>query len=96
MAALFRGIERDINQRNQEGTLTQEEYRSLIERGESYELSHRILLGVGIASVVGGTAWLLVGKERKTSELQRMRPLPQPRRFEVHAAPNGVTGVIRF
>ncbi|MEC9399056.1 MAG: PEGA domain-containing protein [Myxococcota bacterium] len=96
MALLFRGIERDIDQRNQDGSLDQEEYDSLIQRGESYELSHKILLGVGAAGMVGGTVWLLVGNERQSSELQRSDRAPRARSLELRAAPGGVSGVIRF
>ena len=96
MALLFKGIERDIDQRNQDGSLSPEEYDALIQRGESYELSHRILLGVGVAGMVGGTVWLLVGKERQSGELRRPDRAPRAHSVELRAAPNGVSGVIRF
>lgn len=89
MALLFKGIERDIDTRNADGTLTRTDYDALVGRGRSYELSHRILLGAGLVSVVGGTAWLLIKSEQKSALL----PVQS---MEVHASPAGLSGVLRF
>jgi len=46
--------------------------------------------------MVGGTVWLLVGKERQSGELRRPDRAPRAHSVELRAAPNGVSGVIRF
>jgi len=51
--------------------LTAARYSELSDRGNSYETTHRVLLGVGAACVVGGVIWLLVepGGEATTAAL---------------------------
>lgn len=40
--------------------LTQREHQELLDKGESYQFSHRLLLGVGAVGVTSGLVWLLV------------------------------------
>ncbi len=66
-ALLMLDVESTIDEENANGTLTQRRYDELVDRGESHELTHRILLGVGAASVIGGTIWLLVDSSSESS-----------------------------
>lgn len=47
------------------------ERQSLVDNGESYELAHRVLLGVGAVSVVAGTVWLLLDGGGDTQTVAR-------------------------
>lgn len=40
--------------------LTQREHQDLLDKGESYQFTHRLLLGVGAVGVTSGLVWLLV------------------------------------
>lgn len=67
--ALMSGVEDDIAEENNAGTLTLDRYNELNDRGENYEMTHRVLLGVGAAAVLGGVTWLIVspGGEAQTA-----------------------------
>lgn len=68
---LMTDVEDEIANENAAGSLTRERYDELNDRGESYEMTHRVLLGVGAACVVGGVVWLIAdpGGEVETASI---------------------------
>jgi|SRR5690554_490107 len=52
--------ELDANRDTQDRDVYLSEREGLVDNGQSYELAHRVLLGVGAVSVVAGVVWLLV------------------------------------
>ncbi len=62
-AVMMGNVEQSISDETRAGTITERRYNELVDRGDTYELTHRILLGVGAASVVGGVTWLLLSPE---------------------------------
>ncbi len=70
-AYLMVDVEDQIADESGAGSLTAARYSELSDRGNSYETTHRVLLGVGAACVVGGVIWLLVepGGEATTAAL---------------------------
>ena len=91
MALLMNGVEQEMRQKFDDGTLTPSERDQLQERGESYELSHRLLLGVGAAGVVVGGLWLLLDGGSGSGDEEAARP-----RLELRAGPAGISGAVRF
>ena len=53
-------VERTIERESAAGTLTEGRYDELFNRGENFELAHRVLLGVGAVAVVAGVVWLVL------------------------------------
>jgi hypothetical protein len=91
-ALLMFGVEDDINTQSKAGTLDRTQYDALNERGQSYELTHRILLGVGIAAVSAGGIWLLVDKlSEPDASAQRATP-----RWDVRVGTHSVEALWRF
>ena len=87
MALLMNGTESDLADHDADRhTMDRETYlqerQQIVDTGESYELSHRILLGVGLASVAGGTVWLLIDDEHSTGLAKK--------RWDVQLSPRGV------
>ncbi len=70
-AYLMVDVEDQIADESGAGSLTAARYSELSDRGNNYETTHRVLLGVGAACVVGGVVWLLVepGGEATTASL---------------------------
>ncbi|MEZ4460803.1 MAG: PEGA domain-containing protein [bacterium] len=70
-AYLMGGVEDDLAAESAQRTLTADRYNELNDRGESYQLTHRVLLGVGAACVVGGVIWLIAepGGETATASV---------------------------
>lgn len=66
-AVMMGDVEQSIADETRAGTITERRYNELVDQGDSYELTHRILLGVGAASVVGGVTWLLLSPEGSSS-----------------------------
>lgn len=84
---LMRQLSADLNAQLADGTLTPEAATTGNQRGENYEFAHKVLLGAGIGSLLVGSVWLISSdgapKRRQTT-------------FELRAAPNGVSGVVRW
>lgn len=59
MAWMMNDTEQEIASKRGAG-LTQREHQALIDQGNSYQLSHLVLLGVGAVGVTSGVIWLLV------------------------------------
>lgn len=83
-AVLMSNVESDIEQGRETG-LTRAEYDQLVDDGESYELTHRVLLGVGIVGVIGGVTWLIVDNAMSDEVA-----------LDVGVAPNGVEARLRW
>lgn len=81
---LMTGVEDDISSESDAGTLTLSRYQELTDRGENYELTHRVLLGVGAACVLGGVVWWLLepGGEATTAS--------------IGVSPGGVSGTLTW
>lgn len=94
LALLMENLEADLQRRYDDGTLTPQERTQLVQRGESYELSHRLLLGVGIAGVTVGGLWLLLDDGSPPSEDEEARRTSP--RLELRASPLGVSGTVRW
>lgn len=75
-AGLMLGIERDLKNKFDSGTLTASERADLIRQGERYELSHQMLLGVGGVSVAAGLIWLIVDDGGSGDERVRVGVTP--------------------
>jgi hypothetical protein len=52
--------EKKLEEESAAGTLTEERLETLFDRGENFELAHRVLLGVGAVAVATGVVWLLL------------------------------------
>lgn len=63
------------------------EREGLVDNGQSYELAHRVLLGVGAASVVAGVVWLLVDSG---GESQYSARHADPARWQLGLSTQGV------
>jgi hypothetical protein len=59
MVYLMRSTEDLIARENADGTMTARRYDELNNRGSSFETGHYVLLGAGIAGIVGGGGWVL-------------------------------------
>jgi hypothetical protein len=62
----------------------------IVGTGESYELAHRVLLGVGAVSIIAGTAWLLLddgGVEE---------PMAAAPTWDVAVSPTGVSALVSW
>lgn len=90
MALLMSSTENDLADHDaQRFQMSRDAYISdrqeIIDTGESYELAHRVLLGVGAVSVVAGTVWLFVDD----SEVEE--PMADERNWDVGISPRGVS-----
>lgn len=90
-ALLMVGVEDDIAQQSQDGTLDRPGYDTLVDRGNTYELTHQILLGVGLVTVVSGGIWLLVDGLSEPDEDAHLTP-----RWDVRVGPRSVEALVRF
>ncbi|MBA2660731.1 MAG: PEGA domain-containing protein [Bradymonadaceae bacterium] len=54
------GVEQQIQDESTSGQLTDRRFQELVDRGESYQWAHRVLLGVGVLGVASGVLWLLL------------------------------------
>ena len=90
-AILMGGVEDDIAQQSQDGTLDRVGYDTLVDRGNTYELTHQILLGVGLVTVVSGGIWLLVDGLSEPDEDAHLTP-----RWDVRVGPRSVEALVRF
>jgi hypothetical protein len=91
-ALLIGSVEDEIAQKDQDGTLTRAEYDALVNRGENYELTHRVLLGVGLVAVSAGGIWLLVDKlSGPDNAHSQVTP-----RWDVRVGPRQVEALWRF
>lgn len=92
MALLMQGAEDELAEH--EATLDEASSREafiaesedIVEKGQSYELAHRVLLGIGAASVVGGSIWLLVADDADESSLAAHE-------WDVQISPGGVSAL---
>ena len=85
MALLLKMEQWDLEDRVEDGSITQEDYNRSVSRGNRYELTHYVLLGVGVVGVGTGLVWLLVEDDgRSLSAPPRSEPVPARRRR--HAA----------
>jgi hypothetical protein len=62
----------------------------IVDTGESYELAHRVLLGVGAASIIAGTVWLWVDDD-EVDELMAEAPA-----WDVAVSPTGARALVRW
>lgn len=69
-ALLMLDAESQISDENDAGTLTESRYQELVDRGEGYELTHRILLGVGAVGLISGLVWLMIDSGSSSTALQ--------------------------
>ena len=60
-------VENQLEQEASDQTLTEDRYDELTNRGESFELTHQVLLGVGAVATISGVVWLLVDNRDKTA-----------------------------
>lgn len=60
MAILMVNTESQIDDESSNGSLTESRYNDLVDQGESFELGHRILLGVGAVGLISGIVWLMI------------------------------------
>ncbi len=74
MVALMRGVESDLNQESEAGTLTPDRHRELERRGESYEAAQYVLLGVGAVSIGAGVTWAMINHRRQDRGLSSVAP----------------------
>lgn len=65
------------------GMLTEARYQELYDRGQNYELGHRILLGVGIVASATGLVWLIIDRVGE-------------RHASIGVTPSGVTARVRW
>lgn len=82
-------VELDANSQEQDRDSYLTEREDIINRGESYELAHRVLLGVGALSVAGGTMWLLLDSDTEEQPIAR-------RSWDVKLSPRGVDAFFRW
>lgn len=70
-ALLMSDVESDLEAERGAGTLTRSRFEELVDQGQSHELTHRILLGVGLVGVTAGVVWLALSgdDEAETVEL---------------------------
>lgn len=61
-AVLMGNVEQDISDESRAG-ITETRYNELVDRGETYETAHRVLLGVGAVSLIGGVTWLILSPD---------------------------------
>ncbi len=60
LALLMVDTESQIQDETDSGTITESRYQELVDQGESFELGHRILLGVGAVGIISGIVWLML------------------------------------
>ncbi|MFP4598274.1 MAG: PEGA domain-containing protein [Persicimonas sp.] len=82
-------IELDANSQQQDRDAYIAEREDIITTGESYELAHRVLLGVGALSVAGGTMWLLLDSDSNEQSTAQ-------RSWDVKLSPRGVDALVRW
>ncbi|WP_168210503.1 PEGA domain-containing protein [Persicimonas caeni] len=95
MALLMKGQEDELADHDaQRFQMSRDAYISdrqeIIDTGESYELAHRVLLGVGAVSVVAGTVWLFVDGAEADD------PLADERNWDVSVSPRGVSALFSW
>jgi hypothetical protein len=61
--------ERTLEEENDAGTLTEARLDELYDRGENFELAHRVLLGVGAVALTTGVVWLLLDSGERAASL---------------------------
>lgn len=70
----------------------------IVDTGQSYELAHRVLLGVGAVSVVAGTVWLIIDNAESDAPMAR-NDLPvdsAERQWDVRVSPTGVSALVNW
>ncbi len=82
-------VELDANSQQQDRDSYLAEREDIINRGESYELAHRVLLGVGALSIAGGTMWLLLDSDSEEQPIAH-------RSWDVKLSPRGVDALFRW
>ncbi len=69
-ALLMFDVEDELRRRQDRGNITLSEREQLISQGERYETTHRVALGVGLVSAVGGVIWLLASGGDETPRVE--------------------------
>jgi hypothetical protein len=93
MALLMNNTQTDLeNHYDEAGTFDdaaawERRRNELIDQGESYELAHRVLLGVGAVSLTTGVVWLLLDDSSGGESA---------RAIDVHVGPRGASATFRW
>jgi hypothetical protein len=90
-AILMKGTEDEIRDKNLAGTLTPDEYDQLVARGNRYQTTHRVMLGIGLVGVAAGGVWLLVDALSASNERSAATPM-----WDLHFGPTSVEALIRW
>lgn len=72
MVMQMRSVENQIRSEHAEGTLTEDRYRELTGRGESYQAAQYVLLTVGAAGLAAGVSWAIWNYSRDRREERRL------------------------
>ncbi len=96
MAYMMKSTEDDLAAHDAKRyTMSRDAYLSkradIVDTGKSYELSHRVLLGVGTVSVVAGSIWLIVDHYQDSEADQA-----DARQWDLGVSPRGVSALVNW
>ncbi len=92
MAWMMNNTEQQIADKRESG-LTQREHQALIDQGNSYQVSHLVLLGVGAVGVTAGVVWLFVDGMSSNAD-ENVLTATKPLQFNV--TPSSVSATWRW